>query len=331
MKSLIKKSGILMGIALLVLPIMALSQSIGTTISPLVREVSIKPGEKVVGKINLVNTGDSDQTYTPVVRNFTASDNPNSGAPQFLESADDQSLSRWTEFSTESLVLKPGAKGFFEYTISIPNDANPGGHYGAIIAQTKAKETEGTGVSVQPEIGSLVLVTVAGEQVIESRVVDFRPSRSVFTVDLPSFLASIRNSGNVHLKPVGSIDITGPANASINVNSAKASILPNSTRNFYSTSENDLPLGKYTAKLELRAEAPDGRTIPITATTNFYVIPMSYILAFLASLIVAYILMRHWIADTERASKSAKSSVKKTSVATKISTSRKTKSAKKSK
>lgn len=329
MKSITKKLGIsLMGIALLVLPIMALSQNIGTTISPLVREVSAKPGEKVTGKINLTNTGDGDQTYTPIVRNFTASDNPNSGAPQFLESADDQSLSRWTEFSVESLTLKPGAKGFFEYTINIPQDANPGGHYGAVIAQTKAKETEGTGVSVQPEVGSLVLVTVAGEQVVEAKVVDFRPVRNVFTMDLPSFVSSIRNSGNVHLKPVGSIDITGPANATINVNSAKASILPNSTRNFYSAAENDLPFGKYTAKLELRAEAPDGRTIPITAMTNFWVVPMSYILGFLAFLIVAYILMRHWIADTEKASGKTKTVTKTSSSRSKSS---KSSSAKKSK
>ncbi len=313
MKNVIKKIGMsFAGIALLAMPIMALGQSIGTTISPLVREISVSPGDVITGQVSLVNTGEGDQTYIPIIRNFGASDNPSSGAPQFLESADDQSLSRWVNFSVASLTLKPGAKGTLDYTIRVPQDANPGGHYGAVIAQTQAQQTEGTGVSVQPELGSLILVTVAGEQVVEARAVDFRPVRKIFTMDFPSFIATVRNSGNVHLKPVGSVDITGPANATINVNSTKSSVLPNSTRNFTAVSEDSLPFGKYTAKLELRAEAPDGRTIPVTAISEFWVVPMAYILGLLAFLIVAYILMRHWISDTEKASHRAKSSTKAT-------------------
>lgn len=294
MKNLVKKiSFAITGLALFALPIMVMGQSVGTTITPLIREANANPGSTFTGKVEVTNTGDSTRTYTPIVRDFQASDDPNSGAPQFVETSDEQSVSQWVSFTDKTLTIGAGKKASINYTVKVPSNATPGGHYGAVIASVQGDPAQGTGVTVQPEVGSLLLVTVSGQQVVDGKVIDFKPYNKVFSFDPVSFSAVVRNSGNVHIKPVGSIDITGPANVTVNVNSSKSSVLPNSTRNFTASYENGLPFGKYTAKLDLRAESPDGRSIPLTAITSFWVIPMSYILGLLAILIVAYVLMKN--------------------------------------
>ncbi len=300
------------GISLLALPMVALGQAaedgVDLSVTPLIREVNVDPGEVVTGTVDVTNNSDENVTIYPLVRDFTASDDPDTGAPTFSEvsGSDAKAVSQWVTFDRDSFELASGATGSINYTMSVPANAEPGGHYGAIFASTEAPDVEASGVAISARVGSLILATVSGDIRSAGDVLEFKTSQSVYQAGPVNFMASLKNTGNVHFKPMGTIDIEGPVNTSIKVNDDGANVLPNSVRNFGAELNEDLPFGRYQATLDLVAETPNGDAIPLTAVATFWVIPMSTVLVTLLILIVLYLLMKSWSKDSGSAMKSSK-------------------------
>jgi hypothetical protein len=100
-----------------------------------------------------------------------------------------------------------------------------------------------------------------------------------------SFVTRIKNEGNIHVKPVGSIEIRdtfGNLVKTLPINDDKSNVLPNSIRRFDSNFDGGWMIGRYTANLTL-GYGTTGQAI--TATTSFWVIP--YKLVLIAILVIA--------------------------------------------
>lgn len=267
------------------------------TETPLLREFSADPGQTLTGSLEITNNAEIAVQLTPQIKDFTASTDPESGAPTINEESgpDGQSLSDWTTFKTATFEIEPKATKVLEYTIVVPADAEAGGHYGVILVGTENPTvTTTTGVSVSGEVGSLVFVTVAGDVRADGKLLDFKVDKLVY-LDAPvKFLTSVQNSGNVHFKPKGAIDINnGSFQTSLSLNKEEGSILPDSTRNFHATlEESPLGFGKYTATLDGTLVAPSGVTIPLKATTSFWIVPLNSILIALLVLVILWMLLK---------------------------------------
>ena len=299
------------GISLLALPVVALAQStsgstdsgVDLSITPLIREINADQGQTITGSVDVTNNSSDTQTIYPLVRDFTASNDPDTGAPSFSEisGSDAKSVSQWVTFGKSSMELAAGTTGTVNYTMNVPAGAEPGGHYGAIFASTQAPDVSGTtGVAISARVGSLLLVTVSGDIRTAGDVVSFKADKSIYQGSPVNFTMSLKNTGNVHFKPTGTIDIAGPVSTSLAVNGDGANVLPNSVRNFSAQLTDDLPFGRYTATLDLMAETPNGDSLPLTATTTFWVIPLSTVLVVLLILIVLYLLMKSWTKNSDK-------------------------------
>ncbi|MCA9388451.1 hypothetical protein KC644_01665 [Candidatus Berkelbacteria bacterium] len=285
---------------LLLAPVSALAQTaddgISLTVTPLTREVNVDPGETITGEVEFTNDSNSAVTLYPVVNDFEASNDPDSGAPEFKSVTNEQGLASWTNFDLDQVSLEAGQKGTFTYTIQVPDNADPGGHYGAVFGSTEAPNTgdSGSTIGIAARVGSLLLLTVSGEITTQGEIVDFRTDNNIYQSGPVNFRIAVKNNGNVHFTPMGTIDISGPTSKSIQVNDDEGRVLPSSVRNYDVSLTDDLPFGRYTANVDIMGKAPNGETVPLTATTTFWVVPFSAILVLLLVLVILYMLLKSW-------------------------------------
>ena len=299
-RGLVFAAGVATLVTMFAAPLMVAAQTSSTavdvSITPLIREVSTKPGDTFTGSIEVKNESAAKQTFFPIARDFTSSEDASTGAPKFQETAGTpaQSVSSWTTFSKASVDIDSKGSATIDYTVKVPESAEPGGHYSGIFASTQAPTvTNGSGVAVAARVGSLLLVTVAGDIRTSAEVLTFKSDKSIYQSGPIDFSASLKNSGNIHFKPKGTIDIkSGNVVKSINFNENGGNVLPNSIRDYNEQLNGTFSFGRYTATLTATAQAPNGDSIPLTSVTSFWVIPWSTVFIALLILIVLIMILK---------------------------------------
>lgn len=247
------------------------------TVSPVRIEIAGDPGTIIKGKIMLMNDQEGTRTFYSSFGNFEATGE--TGTPSFVSG--DEGLATWIE-TAPSIILGSGEEKEAPYTITIPQDADPGGHFAAIFWGTSPSKTEGGGqVSIGAKLGVLVLLKVSGEIEEGGRILEFSTDNKQNSFNsLPiKFFYRFQNGGSDRIKPSGEItikNIFGGTSAVLSANEFEGNILPQSIRKFEviweKTKENDntikenndeglfkgisrewnnFAFGRYTAKLNL--------------------------------------------------------------------------------
>lgn len=201
------------------------------SLSPVRIEVSGNPGEKITKEMVITNESEGTSVYYSSYSNFEASGD--TGSPSFVEPKND--IGTWMT-TTASIDLKAKESKTIEFSINIPKDAEPGGHFGAIFWGTNPNNGS-TGVSVGSKTGILVLLSVNGDVKEAGGLVDFNTKdNKIFYNTLPvSFTYRFKNDGGDRIKPVGKIvmhDLLYIPEDKIDANPGGGNVLPSSTRRF---------------------------------------------------------------------------------------------------
>lgn len=262
----------------------------GLTISPIIVEPNIQPGDSYTQIVKLENPTDDTVTLYPKTSNFTAKDD--SGEPIFSTDEEDNSygLASWIEYSEEAIVLAPKSRQEFTYVINVPEDTKNGGYYGVVFFSSTPGEVTGSGVAISSQIGQLILLGF-GKTTEQLTLKDFEvPFISQKTPI--EMIANFTNTGNVHVKPSGTVEIKnlfGQTSGSYVLNEKKSSILPDQSRKYPVTFDKKWAFGYY--KAELKATYGSSAT-PLTSTSSFWVLPLIPILIVLFVLILIIWLIR---------------------------------------
>ncbi len=191
------------------------------SVSPLRQMVIIDPGSAQVVSITVENDTDETVAIVPNVDAFTI--DSTTGRAQF--GATDAAV-QWVHAEPQEVILKAKEKENISFTISVPPDAAPGGHYLALFAQTKQDNQH---VAVGTRIGSLLFLTVSGDVREELVIEQFAPEAlSVFTSPV-TLHVRLRNTGNTHVQPKGYVSVYTMANKEIlrvPVNASERKVLP---------------------------------------------------------------------------------------------------------
>jgi len=256
----------------------------GIEISPALVELNAAKGNTYVVKLTVTNVTSSDLAYSTSVNDFTAKDE--TGSPQIVldsQLPETASIKTWLG-TVEGFTLKSRQSRTINVQVTIPEQAEAGGHYGVLRFSGRAPELENTGVGLSASAGVLMLIRVDGAITEKASLVSFLSvkddtQRSFFETSPIGFVTRIKNEGNVHIKPVGSIevrDMFGGLVATIPVNDNKANVLPESIRRFEATYSSSWMIGRYTADLAV-GYGTTGQAI--TSTISFWVIPYKILLA----------------------------------------------------
>lgn len=272
------------------------------SVTPTLFEMSASPTQTWNSSIKVINNNRQPLTVYAHVVNFAPQGETGEGKflPVFEGSNDGSTLAEWINITGDPIDIEPEQSMAVPFTVQVPQDATPGGHFAAILIGTRPPETdEKIQVITSQIVTSLFFVRIAGDVVEEGNIRAFRTTESFVDVPRANFEVRFENKGNVHLQPQGEIVITnmwGKERGVIPINRQThfGNVLPNSIRKF-EFSWNGEPsfsdIGRYKAALTL-SYGDEGKKF-VSGELYFYVIPLKTLAIVLGSLF-AFIVFVTW-------------------------------------
>jgi hypothetical protein len=218
------------------------------TIIPPRFELFGNPGDTMSETIRIRNDSEFPATYSVLVQDFTTSGEEGRVVLEEGDSTITYSLANWIEPETKDLILQPSEERSFNFVVNIPRDAEPGGHYASVLFQTTTTQIPGA-ASVAQRIGSLVLLRVTGN-VTEDALIEEFSTLSYQESGPIDFTLRVKNNGNTHIRPEGTIVITNMFDkkvAEVPLNSRN--VLPGAIRLMTTQWDDERLLGRYKASL----------------------------------------------------------------------------------
>jgi len=284
------------------------------SITPPLFQLDIGPGEFWSSTLKIVNINPYDLTVYASVVNFESTGEEGKGkfTPVLNDSQSGPlSLAQWITITKDQIIIPKEKSVDVPFTVQVPENVEPGGHYAAILIGTQsldAEQAKGPVLQVSTFVSSLLFVRIKGDVREEGAIREFSTEKQFYQEPKVNIALRFENTGNVHLKPRGEIviyNMQGKIKQKIPVNEGKdfGNILPQSVRKFDYVWEGDgdtFEIGRYKAVATLSYGSESHKNI--SQETHFWIIPLKPvlialgILVFLALIII--LLIRFYIKKT---------------------------------
>lgn len=146
--------------------------NINLTVSPIKYEIASDPGDTIQRTAKLINLSNTSYNITTGTADFVSKGN--TWAPTFIRKQIGTlwEMSTWITIDTDNFTIGPKETKDINFTIQIPENATPGGHYGAVFFKNTALGNSQGQIGVSVDYGVLILVTVSGEIIIQPEITD---------------------------------------------------------------------------------------------------------------------------------------------------------------
>ncbi len=275
----------LFGLLAMTLPAAARAQEAQTiTVSPTLFDIIASPAQPWESQLRVVNVNNYEISVYLEPVNFAPLGESGRGTliPIVSEETRGGTLAEWITIAAGPIQVPPQQTVTVPFTLRVPEDAAPGGHYAAIMVGTKPPESPDGASKVQTAqyVTSLMFLRVAGDVIEAGDIREFRANDSFVQRPDTSFMVRFENKGTVHVQPQGDIKIYnmwGAERGTIPINHQTdfGNVLPNSIREFQFAWKADVSLydmGRYQAIATL-AYGEEAKQF-VTATSYFWVIPL---------------------------------------------------------
>lgn len=252
-------------------------------VSPPSQELKADPGQVVTIRAKLRNRSNESINVKARVEDFTATGEE--GQVALIEKSQ-YSIASWTKIEPEEFSLKGSETKEVTATISVPKDA-AGGRYGSFVFSVGGGPGTGSTTSVGQEIASLFLVKISGPVTENLSLVEFSAPSFVEFGPVP-FTLKFTNSGNVHVKPFGLVNVRNMFGKTVQdvVVAGQANIFPSASRVVVVNLNKKWLIGPYTAEAVLNYGS---KNESLHAQTTFFVFPVRVAAAVALLLIVLYL------------------------------------------
>jgi len=218
-------------------------------------------------------------------------------AKSFSVSADGEftphEISSWIQVSSEPVVILAGETAEVPFTVHVPENAGPGGHFGGLFLSAEPSRLETVGAGVGFQVGSILNLRISGDIIEEAQIREFRADKNIYSSIDVNFISRVENTGNVSIKPFGPIEITnmfGKKVATIVLNEKKNHIFPQGKRTFtVNWQDSSIAIGPHRATLSL-VFGEEGRKT-ISSVVSFWVLPLNILVPAVGGLLVFVLLI----------------------------------------
>lgn len=271
------------------------------SVTPPFNQLVVKPGDTFKSIIKVVNVNSFPLTVYATPVNFETADEQ--GHPKFIpllnDPIDKTTFAGWLEVTREPITIAPESTVSVEYSIFVPDNAPPGGHFAAILIGTRppvdSEQPQPATVKTSQVVSSLFLARVAGEVVEGGQIREFSVAKSFSSTPKAEFILRFENTGNVYVQPQGDITIYnmwGKERGFIPVNHKTnfGNVLPKSIRKFsfaWEGTPSITDIGRYKAVATISYGIDAKQSVD--RTVYFWVIPVKATLITLG-FIVGFIL-----------------------------------------
>lgn len=269
------------------MPVFAADDTLSVTLTPPLYQLTIGPGENWTSSLKIVNNNSYQVTYYAQVVDMEARGESGESkltpliGPQDPDLESTQ-LARWVKLGSNSITVKPGSSGALNFTVNVPRNAEPGGHYAAILVGTQplAATSSGSYMNITSFVSSLLFVRIKGDVVESGRIREFSSNEGLYQEPKADFVIRFENTGNTHVKPEGDVTIYnmwGKERGKVVINQEAnfGSVLPKTIRRFefsWEGEQNVFDIGRYSAVVTLAYGQDEKKNI--SAVTYFWVVPI---------------------------------------------------------
>ena len=240
---------------------------VGISMFPIKFDLTVSPGQTYSDTVTVINPNNFPIGVQPEVENISGG---NQGSIDLVATNIPHGLSSWISINQTSFTLAPQQQKQIPFSITVPANGEPGGHYGAILFRGLSVVTSTSGVGLSGRVGSVVLVNVPGASFATGKIDSFTMGSSSYASHGPfSFSFTVENNGNTHFSPTGQVTLSGPLFPTTVIPFNSGIIFPGFNRVFSASWPGRYAFGPITATLSLNI--PDSGTQ--TAVISFFAFP----------------------------------------------------------
>jgi Bacterial protein of unknown function (DUF916) len=238
---------------------------------------TLPQGGQFGDRVAIANLSDTTATYAVYA---TDAVNTKDGSFSLLRDGDTpDGVGSWVELGATQYTVEPGEQVIIPFSVTVPDDAAPGDHVGAIVAQKIDDPTnpgDGIGVDVRVRIGARIYVRVDGPTnpslSIESFDIVYDAPASPFSGSTAKVVYVLTNTGDIRLSPTADLNLAGLFGLGEQQLAQRQipELLPGGSVTISESIQDVKPLGRLTADLSVRDEAA---SVVATASLTEWAVP----------------------------------------------------------
>lgn len=273
----------------------------GLQISPMRFDWDLNSGDERTGVVNLKNYDKVTRFVDLKVEDFYVSDDtteakffvPDQSHPLYA-----YDVINWIELP-KNIELAPGEGKDVSFHVKVPEGTPTGGYYGALFFTAQfddEQQSAGTSarVIVNQQIGALLVMAVKGNESIvrEGEIVNFKSLHKIFWSKPAQLSVDMLNSGNLHYKVLGGIDIYKFGMKMDSTSFESRIVYPGKIRKFESDwNFSPWAYGYYKARVNLISE--DG-LINLSKETTFWIIPWKTTVSIIILIVIVWLIFKYF-------------------------------------
>lgn len=215
-------------------------------LSPASLRTEVEAGNTLNEKLTIINDGTTSYDFILYASPYSVTDSDYT--PNYTEDKPNTNLYTWVSFEKTRYTLNPGENVEVPYTISVPADATPGGHYSVIFAETQVAEDTGQ-IARKKRVGAIVYATVEGDYIMSGR----QTSGSIDWLQLGgpiTGLVTVENDGNSDFEMQEKMTVKNVLGGTVYEKTGERIVLPKTTRDVsFAWTESPL-MGLYNVSIE---------------------------------------------------------------------------------
>lgn len=280
------------------------NNSLSIGFAPTSQSLTIQPGKTYKGEFTIWNLAPITKTFNISIRGFQQIENY-PGTARILtdeeEERDVYSAADWFKIPFEKVFLVSNQYTKIPYEITVPKEAASGEYHAMIflLSQTDERFLDISGAESPLGVGPVFLIKVGDEIVQKAEIEYFKAEKTFYELPPVTFLTRYVNKGNSHITPAGDIIISnflGQEIDKVTFNENRQSLIRGNAANYTDEWDHDgifftdgkLAIGPMKARLITTYLSDNPGYAPLSAITEFWVLPWKHILAILAIVGIIY-------------------------------------------
>ncbi|MFA6424301.1 MAG: hypothetical protein WCV83_03255 [Candidatus Magasanikbacteria bacterium] len=272
-------------------------------IGPGKTELRLNAGDRDAKNINVTNRYGTAMDFKIEIEDFAGSSNPEDALVLLGGEKGPYSLRDFLHPEVFTFRLNQGERITIPVVVNIPQDAQPGGLYGAVIITTQPIANNSTAdqnstkgnITIVSRVASLFFVRVNGDVLESGKLLSFTADKNYYTEPKINYRFLYQNDGSVYLNPYGLLTVKNIIGTEIEqIQISPYFVMPGSVRQKDINMSRSLMFGRYSATLQLNRGYSD---VIDTKTIYFWVLPWKQVILSITALfglIVIFKLVSSW-------------------------------------